>query len=221
MEYEEEDFLQLSGLQHFAFCRRQWALIHIEQLWAENIRTVEGELMHDKAHDADFTEKRGNIITVRDMRVFSRTLGISGACDIVELISNSKGISVNGREGKYTIRPVEYKHGKPKESDMDEIQLAAQTMCLEEMMCCCIDTGMMYYGEIRRRISVNIDDKLRTRVKECCQEMHELYEREYTPKVKPSKKCNACSIKNLCLPKLMRKKSASEYILSYIEEEEG
>ncbi len=83
-EYEEEAFLPLSGLQHFAFCRRQWALIHIEQQWNENLRTAEGRLLHERAHDDRLTEKRGDLLLVRGLPVFSRTLGVNGVCDVVE-----------------------------------------------------------------------------------------------------------------------------------------
>lgn len=84
MIYQDEDFLQLSGLQHFKFCRRQWALIHVEKQWAENYRTTDGAIMHENAHDGSFTESRGDLVITRDMRVFSRTLGVSGACDVLE-----------------------------------------------------------------------------------------------------------------------------------------
>lgn len=84
MAYAEEDYLQISGVQHFAFCRRQWALIHIEGQWAENARTVSGAILHERAHDAGLSKKRGDLVTVRGLRVFSATLGISGECDVVE-----------------------------------------------------------------------------------------------------------------------------------------
>ncbi len=82
--YAEEDYLMLSGIQHFAFCKRQWAMIHIEQQWAENHRTTAGEIMHKKAHDESAFEKRGNLLTVRGLRISSRSLGLSGQCDVVE-----------------------------------------------------------------------------------------------------------------------------------------
>ena len=97
MEYAEEDFLMLSGIQHFAFCRRQWALIHIEQQWEENVRTFEGAVMHENAHNPLLKQKRGDVLTVRAMRVFSRTLGISGECDIVEFHADSRGVPLHGR----------------------------------------------------------------------------------------------------------------------------
>ena len=105
--YNEEDFLQLSGIQHFAFCRRQWALAYIELQWQENVRTVEGKLLHEKAHDVSLKEKRGDLIISRAMPVHSRELGISGECDIVEFHRSEQGILLAGREGFYEVIPIE------------------------------------------------------------------------------------------------------------------
>lgn len=222
MEYDEQDFLSLSGIQHFAFCRRQWALIHIEQQWAENLRTVEGELMHERAHDGYSTEKRKDILVSRGMAVFSRTLGINGVCDIVEFVrDDERGVSLFGRDGKYQAYPVEYKRGKPKENEIDILQLAAQSMCLGEMLGCDITEGFIFYGETKHRNKVEITDALRVEVKAICGEMHQYYERRYTPLVKPTKSCNACSLKDICLPKLGRKKSAKLYVEKLIKESDS
>lgn len=218
--YREEEYLMLSGLQHFAFCRRQWALIHIEQQWEENLRTVEGELMHERCHDEQQTEKRGNLLIVRGMRVASPTLGVSGACDVVEFHTDSNGISLFGREGLWQPFPIEYKHGKPKPHKADELQLCAQAMCLEEMLACEISEGALFYGETARRQSVLFTEELKNTVRDMLKEMHDYFSRGYTPKVKPSKSCQACSLKELCLPKLYRKRSAKEYLMQRIGEEE-
>ena len=219
MVYKEDDFLQISGLQHFQFCRRQWALIHLEQLWAENLRTVEGELLHERAHDASLREKRGELMIVRDMRVFSANLGVSGACDVVEFKKSEAGIPLSGLEGKYQPYPIEYKRGSPRTDQANHLQLCAQAMCLEEMLCCDIPEGALYYGEIRRRENVLFTEELRQAVKSALEEMHQLYERGYTPKVRPNKSCNACSLKELCLPKLMKKKSFAIYLRERLEEQ--
>lgn len=210
--YDEEDFLQLSGIQHFAFCRRQWALAYIELQWQENVRTVEGRLLHEKAHDPDRREKRGDLIIVRAMPVHSRELGISGECDVVEFHKSEDGITIFGREGKYTVIPVEYKRGKPKESEMDALQVAAQALCLEEMLCCDIPYGFIYYGEIRHRETVEFTDVLRQKVKDMFAEMHRYYDQRYTPKAKRTKSCNACSLKDICLPMLDKKSSVKKYL---------
>ncbi|NLK69912.1 MAG: CRISPR-associated protein Cas4 [Clostridiales bacterium] len=217
-QYKEEDFLSLSGIQHFEFCRRQWALIHIEMQWDENFRTIEGHLLHKKAHDEYSTEKRGDIIISRGMPIFSRTLGVNGVCDIVEFHRHDDGTEIFGRDGKFKVFPVEYKRGEPKDSDIDILQLAAQAMCLEEMLCCNIEEGSIFYGETRRRTLVKINEHLRNKVKARFKEMHEMYDKRHTPKVKPTKSCNACSLKNLCLPKLCKNKSAKEYIFKNIRE---
>lgn len=212
MEYNEEDFLMLSGIQHFAFCRRQWALIHIDMLWEENLITVEGDILHEKCHDEYSSESRGEVIISRGMPVFSRTLGVSGECDIVEFRKAKNGITLNGKNGLYAVYPVEYKRGEPKTDNCDVLQLVGQAICLEEMLSCEISSGALYYGKIKRRQKVDITDSVKSEVRDMFKEMHEYYRKGYVPKVKPSKSCNACSLKNLCLPKICKIKSAKEYI---------
>lgn len=218
MAYNESDFLQLSGLQHFKFCRRQWALIHIENQWAENERTVGGELMHKKTHDADCRERRGELLITRDMRIFSPTLGISGACDVVEFRKSPIGIPLAGEDGLWLPYPVEYKHGTLRGDTANELQLCAQAMCLEEMLCCNISEGALYFGQTRHRVVVEFTPEVRQEVRDLLAEMHELYRRGYTPKVKPTKSCNACSLKEICLPKLMRQKSVRHYMHGQMED---
>lgn len=218
MAFKEEDYLQLSGLQHFAFCRRQWALIHIEQQWAENLRTVDGSILHEKAHDGAAREKRGDLLITRNMSVHSSELGISGSCDVVEFLRSPEGISLRGQEGLWQPYPVEYKRGSPKTTDADRLQLCAQAMCLEEMLCCDIPEAAIFYGEIRRREVIDLDESLRGRVRRHLEEMHELYRRSHTPKAKPGKSCNACSLKELCLPKLVKRRSAQEYLFRSMED---
>lgn len=219
-EYKEDEYLSLSGIQHFIFCRRQWALIDIEQQWSENLRTVEGKILHQKAHDKYSSEKRGDIIISRGMAVKSRVLGVSGECDVVEFHPNPNGIPLNNSVEKYSVFPVEYKHGEPKQNNQDILQLTAQAMCLEEMLCCSIDKGYLYYGEIRHRILVEFTQKLRDEVTKTFKEMHEMFNRGYTPKVKISKSCNACSLRNICLPVLCKNTSAKAYIEKCINGEE-
>ena len=218
MAFKEEDFLQLSGLQHFSFCRRQWALIHIEQQWAENLRTTDGRVLHQKAHDGAARKKRGELIITRDMHIHSATLGISGNCDVVEFHRGKVGIPLPGQEGFWQPYPVEYKRGSPKTTDADRLQLCAQAMCLEEMLCCDIPEAALYYGEIHRREVVDLDGELRQKVRILLKEMHELYHRSRTPTVRPTKSCNACSLKELCLPKLQRKRPVAAYLKAHLEE---
>ena len=220
MNYNQEEYLQLSGLQHFAFCRRQWALIHIEQQWQDNLRTVEGDLMHRRAHDEAIREKRGTILILRGLSVSSPTLGISGKCDVVEFHQDPAGISLHQEEGLWLPYPVEYKRGSPKEHQADELQLCAQAICLEEMLCCKIPEGALFYGETRRRVVVPFTLLLRQQVYTMTEEMHQLYCRGYTPKVKPSKGCYACSLKDLCLPALMKSKELDSYLQKAMEDDQ-
>lgn len=220
MSIPEEDWLQLSGLQHFVFCRRQWALIHIENQWVENFRTVDGALMHQNAHDQSFRESRGDLLTVRGLAVHSAELGVSGQCDVVEFHRDPDGITLRNREGSWRPYPVEYKRGRPKDGPADELQLCAQAICLEEMLCCAVPEGALYYGETRRRFVVQFTPELRSQIRDSLAEMHQLYQRRCTPKVKPSKGCGACSLKELCLPKLVRAKKVSDYLAHAIKESE-
>lgn len=220
MEYAEDDYLMISGIQHFKFCRRQWALIHIEQQWAENEHTVTGELMHKKVHDPYLAEKRKDTIIARALPVASRVMGVSGECDVVEFRRCEDGIRLHGHRGLYSVYPVEYKKGKPKQTDEDRLQLAAQAMCLEEMFCTQILEGAIFYGETRRREPVEITDELRQEVQSIFREMHGYYDRQYTPRVKYSKSCNACSLKNNCLPKTGKAVSVKTYISQMLREEE-
>ncbi len=216
--YTEDNYLMLSGIQHFAFCRRQWALIHIEQQWEENYRTTAGELMHKKAHDEGAFEKRGELLIIRGLRIASHELGFSGQCDVVEFHQSEDGITLFGYDGRWNPIPIEYKNGSPKENNADAFQLCAQAICLEEMFQTKIPEGFLYYGETRRRSHVEFTDSLRDDVKKISMEMHELFQRGYTPKVRYTKQCKACSLENLCVPKLQKAGSVKEYMERNVRE---
>lgn len=195
--YREEDYLMLSGLQHFAYCRRQWALIHIEQQWAENERTVDGQIFHSVAHDKAWIEKRGELLITRGLPVKSAKLGMSGICDVVEFHKSEEGVSLASYEGLWQPYPVEYKKGLPKLNEADEMQLCGQAICLEEMLLCRIPGGSLFYGENRRREPVEFTEELRGKVYDMAKEMHVLWDKGYTPRGKPQKGCNACSLKEI------------------------
>lgn len=216
--FAPEDCLMISGLQHFRFCRRQWALIHLEQQWAENLRTVEGEFLHERAHNEQLRERRGDLLTVRGLRVQSLTLGLSGICDVVEFRQDARGVPLSGKEGQWLPYPVEYKRGVPKQDGCDELQLCAQAMCLEEMLCCEIPEGALYYGEPRRRLRVSLTKELREEVRSDAAQMHALYRRGHTPRVRRTKSCNACSLKELCLPGLQKSGSVRDYLRRHMED---
>lgn len=217
----QDDDLQLSGIQHFSFCRRQWALIHIEDQWQENGLTAEGRVQHDRVHDESISDFRGGVLTLRGMRIRSDRLRVSGVCDAVEFTPDPDGIALRGREGLWRPCPVEYKHGAGKLSDCDRLQLAAQALCLEEMLCCEIPAGALFYWKTRRRERVEIDAGLREKTERMLREMWEYYDRRYTPRVKPGKACESCSLSDACLPRLLRKgeaASVAEYVRRHAAE---
>jgi CRISPR-associated exonuclease Cas4 len=217
-EYTQDDLLPLSGIQHFVFCRRQWALIHIERQWQDNVLTAEGKLLHKRTDDPFFTETRKGIITVRSVPVASYRLGLVGVCDVVEFTEAADGVKLPGREGSFLPTPVEYKRGQPKNDPSDEAQLCAQAICLEEMLVANIPCGYLYYGETRHRLEVEFTAGLRQLVYEMSEEMHSYFQRGYTPRVKPSKACRSCSLADICLPVLQDKViPASRYIRQQIE----
>lgn len=217
-EYPPDELLPISGLQHFVFCRRQWALIHIERQWQENVLTVEGRLMHDRVDDPYFTEKRKEVIVARSVPVASPSLGLIGVCDVVEFTLSPEGVELPGKEGCYLAVPVEYKRGKEKRDPCDEAQLCAQAMCLEEMLAITIPAAYLYYGQTRRRVTVELSTELRDLVRKASQEMHAYYERSYTPRVKPSRACRSCSLADICLPVLQENViPASQYIRQQVE----
>ncbi len=218
-EYTADELLPLSGIQHFLFCRRQWALIHVERQWQENALTAEGRILHQRADDPFFTETRNGVITARSVPVASYRLGLAGVCDVVEFTESPEGVNLPGRPGRrYLPTPVEYKRGHEKRDPCDEAQLCVQAICLEEMLAVTIPQGFLYYGETRHRVAVELTAELRGLVREMSDEMHSYFQRGYTPRVKPSKACRSCSLLDTCLPELQEKViAASKYIRQQIE----
>jgi len=207
--YTEDDLIQLSALQHFVFCERQCALIHIEQLWNENLFTAEGRIMHDKVDTAN-KESRGSIRIEYGVPLRSFRLGLIGKADVVEFHKHGD---------KWIPFPVEYKRGKPKIDDCDKIQLCAQAICLEEMLNVEIQQGALFYGQTRRREDVIFGNKLRMETDETARRVHELIASGITPKAEYSKKCKNCSLLERCMPKTCGKaKLVSKYLLLAMEE---
>lgn len=217
-DYKEGDYLLISGIQHFVFCRRQWALIHIEQLWSENFFTIDGQIKHDKVDNGDVFESRNNTRIIRSMPIVSHKLKIQGKCDVVELKPDDDGFYFSKYKEKYSVYPIEYKRGKPKIDESDVMQLLAQAMCLEEMLGLEIKEGACFYFETRRREQVFFTEDLRNRLVNIVNEMNNYYDRRYTPRVKKSRKCRSCSLKNLCLPELDGTISVSQYMEKRIKE---
>lgn len=214
-----DDYLPLSGIQHFAFCPRRWALIHIEQQWSENVLTAEGRIQHEAAHDETRVETRGDLIVSRGMRVLSHRLRLQGACDVVEFHRGQRGTPLKGREGLWQPTPVEYKHGKKGISTQaDALQLCCQAMCLEEMLLCDVPIGFIFYHETRRREEIALDTALREQALTMAKQMNEYFHRGYTPRVKQHAGCNRCSLKEICLPKLQKTNDVTAYIRNAVEE---
>lgn len=207
MNYSEEDYLHLNGLQHLKFCPRQCALIYVENLWSENYFTASGRVQHEKVHSG-VGESRRVVRTERDLKIASCLLGITGNTDAVEFYSDG------------TIIPVEYKHGEPKEDSCDEVQLCAQVICLEEMLNCTITEGALYYFKIRRRIPVQITEELRNETMELAKAFHNLVESGKTPPANYTHKCESCSFIDQCFPESAgRNKSVNIYLQRRIQSE--
>ncbi|MEW6116223.1 MAG: CRISPR-associated protein Cas4 [Nitrospirota bacterium] len=209
--YSEDDFILLSSLQHFVFCPRQCALIHLEQVWDENLFTAEGRIMHEKVDTAN-REARGKIRIEYGVPLRSLILGLIGKADVVEF--HRQG------DGTWLPFPVEYKRGKPKADDCDRVQLCAQALCLEEMLDVEITEGALFYGQTRRREDVVFDKYLRAETENVTEGVHELIASGVTPKPEYSKKCERCSLLNLCLPKTCGKTvSVNSYLKNAMRDE--
>jgi len=206
MSYSEDDFIMVSALQHFMFCRRQCALIHIEQIWAENRLTAEGRIMHDKVHE-EGSESRGNVRIERALPLRSLRLGLTGVADVVEFHRQL--------DGSWQPFPVEYKRGKPKPDDCDMVQLCAQAMCLEEMLGVSIAEGAIFYGKTRRRLDVAFHERLRSETEAIAGQVHALIDGGITPAPVYEKKCDSCSLFEICLPKTVEKLNSVENYLKH------
>jgi CRISPR-associated exonuclease Cas4 len=217
--YSPDDYLMISGLQHYYFCKRQWGLIHIGQAWADNALTVEGNLLHAQADDPFFTEIRKDLLISRAMAVSSASLGFSGVLDVVEFHQEKDGIPLRGREGRWQPNIVEYKHGKPKKNKCDLMQLTAQAICLEEMLGCIIQSADLFYATPKRRTTVPIDTDLRQEMKTLAKELHTAYAGGVISKAESHKNCPKCSLYELCMPRLtLKRQSVTNYMNRNIEE---
>ncbi len=215
--FDEDALLPISALQHFRFCQRRAALVHIEGLWAENQFTAEGNVLHRKAHDPARVESRPGLRVVRGMMLRSLTLGLYGKADVVELAVDGESIRAA------TI--VEYKRGSPKRAfDREfQVQLCAQAICMEETMPDVPITAAIYYGKVRRRVPVELDSSLRSETVRDAGLLHELISSKITPAARyERRKCDRCSMKPLCIPTALRiRVPASTYIQQVIAQSAG
>lgn len=188
----QDDFLQLSGIQHFAFCKRQWGLIHIDGIWEDNDLTASGNIVHRNVDEGISKETRKDLRVMRSVKVVSYELGLSGICDVVEIRCTE--------DGGLSVFPLEYKHGSPKRSDCDRVQLCAQAMALEEMFGISVTSGAIYYHTVRRREDVQMSDYLRNLTHKLAEEMHRYFDKGKVPAPKYESFCMSCSLYNRCLP---------------------
>lgn len=211
-KYNEDEYLSLSGLQHYSFCRRQWGLIAIENMWMENTLTYHGRTHHKRVHTPLLKDRKKDVITVRGLPVSSAALGVSGECDAVEFSKDPNGIKVSGIEETVLPAPVEYKNGTGDFLEHDSMQLCAQAICLEEMLCCRIQKGYLYYIATNKKIEVEFTEELRNSVQLMANEMHRNYERMHVPSARRKAKCGGCSFLEYCEETVFRKRSARNYL---------
>lgn len=214
--YTDDDMLILSGIQHFRFCPRQWALMEIDRQWADNRLTIEGQQLHERVDDPFYRQKCGDAICLRAVHVASRALGLYGVADVIELhradADDPDTIAHPKYPGRWRPVPVEYKHGRPKRGEEDKVQLAAQAMALEEMHGISITRGAFFYGETRRRVDVDIDDRLRQITRQCAGQMHEMLREAAVPEAEYRKRCDKCSLLQRCLPQAPGRQQVEEYL---------
>jgi len=214
----EEEFVLLSDIHDYSICPRRWALRTLENESGENWRTIDGTNMHLRVHDAKQTEKRGDIIIMRALKVCSHSLCITGECDAVEMHRDKNGVEIIGYEGKYLPFPIEYKRGVEPQNNCDRRQLCAQAMCLEEMLLCHIECGALFYGEMHRRVNVNFTDELREEVRQTLKEIFSLLRVKNVPKPVVNSFCDQCALKDICLPALEKKQNVRGYLQKYLGE---
>lgn len=222
MYYEDDDMLMLSGIQHYMYCPRQWALIHLEQQWEDNQLTAEGELLHKNVDNPAYRQKNGGIVTLRAVHIASHKLGLYGISDAIELIpsdTEENSITHPRYAGFWKLYPIEYKRGHCKPDERDEVQLAAQVLCLEEMYGIHIPEAALFYNETRHRETVVIDDWLRQLTYELSEAMHKTFISGITPKAVAQRGCRNCSLYDICTPELSKKTSVSCYLKKSFDEE--
>lgn len=213
----EDEFLPLSGIQHYAFCPRQWVLIHLEQVWNENLLTFSGRMLHERVNDPSFSETRGDVVVSRSLPLVSTSLQLYGVADVVEFhLRSDVGVTLPGRDGLWMPYPIEYKLGRPKFMNCDRVQLCAQAICLEEMYEIEITEGAIFYARIRRRETVLFDAHLREETNRLAAEMRSLFLEGVTPRAKYSAACRSCSLYDQCMPRLPTDRAVREYIESYV-----
>lgn len=210
--YKLDEYLPISGIRSFAVCRRKWALRYVEFQDCANQTMTESNLFYTKDYDALHTGP-GNCFILRGLQIQSKRLGVRGICNAAEFCPDENGISLIGRSGTWSVLPLDYQETpSPLFHEADKLSLCLQAICLEEMLSCKIETGILYYGQARREESVAFSREIRTRVEKYVADMHAYRKRGYTPKAESSELCGSCSAFDVCLPELSENASASIYI---------
>lgn len=205
LDEADDSLVPISALQHYLYCPRQCALIHVERQWAENRFTAEGGLLHENAHGGD-TESRGSRRILRGLEVRSRRLGVAGVADVVE---------VEERWGRLYPYPVEYKRGRPKAHRADEVQLCAQALALEEAFGVEVLEGYLFYGEPRRRTRVTFDATLRRLTADTvAATRHMIVSGRTPPPHYEPKRCDSCSLATICRPRCLE---SSPNVVAWID----
>jgi len=216
-QFSESDLLPISRLADIEFCERRAALHLIEMAWEDNVHTAGGTIMHDRAHGDEALEKRGVTVILRGLLLRSLRYGLAGKADVVELHrtddSDVSGAFIHGHQGRWRVYPVEYKPGRLQQQMSFQIQLCAQALCLEEMMGCVVPEGAIYYGKPHRRLAIVFDETLRAKTREAARRLHELVASGKTPQARYEKKCDSCSLLEVCMPKVSgARRSVQRYV---------
>lgn len=220
--YDPDDYLMLSGIQHYVFCPHQWAMIYIEQKWDDNRLTSEGQIMHNNVDNPAYRQKNGDLITLRRVSIASRNLGLYGFCDAVELMpsaTSEKSVIHPSYPGYWRMHPIEYKHGRPKPDLRDKVQVVAQALCLEEMYDTIIPEGSIYYGDNKSRITFEIDKEIRAYTIERAIEIHRFFDTGNVPPPIYKRHCHNCSLFNECMPKTPSHNVVKNYLKANLYEE--
>ncbi len=212
-----DDYLLISGVQHYMFCKHQWGLIHVECVWDENVLTYEGHRLHERVHDGELKESRGDTYYSRGVAVCSDILRVQGVIDLIEFTNNKRGIYIEEKGDFYFPRIVEYKKGVPKEGLEDKLQLVTLAMAFEEMKGIKLDYGYLFYFGTKKREKVVFSEELRQAAVKAISEMHYFFDNRITPLPEKKPACKSCSLEAVCSYRFS-KKDAKKYISNILEE---
>ena len=202
---EGRERLPISAIKQYAYCKRRFALMFIDDQWGSNYKIIEGNITHEKVDDPFFNEKRKDIYCSRSVPIFSDRLNLYGIIDIIEFIRDNNGVNIGTKDGMWRINPIEYKNGRPEKSGADNLQLCAAAICLEEMFSTEIIAGEIYYGKLRKRVKIDFDAALKEQVEITVGKINELLHCDYIPPKPENQNCSLCSLSDICMPSIFDK----------------